>query len=140
MFFYFRYHQRHTVTFEGGEVALDLFIRAKPEYDTKSTAPALFASSSGMLNGKSFQQDQYFSLVYSPLQHHTNRNFAVFFDDPIEEACGLKIIDLDDSQAPPPATVYTVNCDLSEIQQLQVYDDKFEMHLEDSAVAARDNF
>lgn len=105
--------QRHTVTFEGGQIVLDVRITGAVG---ASVMLAAFTSASGTLNGTPFTQKDYWKLVYSADHHHYTRNFAVLFDAPIGGACGLKILNFWGSrfEAPLPE-VYTIKCDLSNI-------------------------
>jgi hypothetical protein len=68
----------------------------------------------GTLDGTAFTQNDYWKLVYSAPHHHFTRNFAVLFDAPINGACGLKVLDIDAYDRALP-TVYTIQCDLSNI-------------------------
>ena len=46
------------------------------------------------------------------------RRFAVLFDDPIGSACGLKVLDFDPYES--TANAYTIECDLSTIEERAV--------------------
>jgi hypothetical protein len=102
--------QRSTVTFQGGQIVLDLRIGTS----MASTEPGAFVGASGTLDGTPFTQTEYYALVYSPTHHHFSRSFAVIFDTPIGGACGLKVLAVDPYNTTLP-TVSTIQCDLSDI-------------------------
>lgn len=60
----------------------------------------------------------YYKLVYSAVHHHFLRRFAVIFDSPIGNACGLKVLDFDAYES--TATAYTIACDLTTIEERAV--------------------
>jgi hypothetical protein len=102
---------RHTVTFQGGQVVLDVRIDGAVGV---SAMPAAFVAAQGTLDGTAFAQTDYWKLVYSAPHHHFVRHFAVFFDAPISGACGLKVIDVDAYDRSLPE-VDTIQCDLTNI-------------------------
>jgi hypothetical protein len=107
----------HTIEFDGGNVILELWLGE----NTTQTAPGIFKHAYGFLDdGGAFDSDDYFQLIYRPTHHHFQRNFAVLFDAPLGKACGLKIEDVDPIDAEPTAVVHTINCDLSNIDELAV--------------------
>jgi hypothetical protein len=111
--------QRHTVTFAGGQIVLDVPITGAVGVTVMLAA---FTSASGTLDGKAFTQTDYWKLVYSADHHHFLRNFAVLFDTPIGDACGLKILKFygtQDALLPLPE-VDTIRCDLTTIAPLAV--------------------
>lgn len=103
---------RHTVSFDGGEVVLDLYIGTS----MASTEPGIFHHASGALDGTSFVQDDYFGLVYRPAHHHFQRNFAVLFDTPIGASCALRVEGIDPYATEPTAVVSTADCDLTVLE------------------------
>lgn len=102
----------HTVTFDGGDVALDLYISD----ETIVTGSAQLVHASGTLDGTAFEVDNFFQLIYRPDHHHYTRHFAVLFDTPIGDACGLRIEEVDAQQGTTTAVVSTAACDLSVIE------------------------
>ena len=112
--------QRHTITFEGGQIVLDVRITGAVGV---SVMLAAFTSASGTLNGTAFTQTDYWKLIYSADHHHFTRNFAVLFDAPIGGACGLKVLNFWGSRVEEPLPdVYTIKCDLSNIAAAAVSD------------------
>jgi hypothetical protein len=107
---------RHTVTFDGGQIVLDLYIGQS----MASTEPGAFVHAEGSFDGQAFDQDDYFALIYRPGHHHFQRNFAVLFDTAIGEVCGLRVEGIDPYATEPTATVSTAGCDLAVIEQLDV--------------------
>lgn len=106
----------HEIVFEGGEMALD--VRIGQSY--ASTEPGAFVSARGTFRGVAFEQNDYFKLVYRPAHHHTERDFAVLFDEPIDGACGIQILTFPaDPQGMAP-TASTVDCALDPIDALAV--------------------
>lgn len=105
--------QRHTVAFQGGQIVLDVRITGQVGV---SVMLAAFTSASGTLNGQAFTQNDYWKLVYSADHHHFIRNFAVLFDAPIGDACGLKVLNFwGNREGAPLPDVYTIKCDLSNL-------------------------
>jgi hypothetical protein len=102
---------RHTVTFDGGQIVLDLRIGQS----MAGTEPGAFVAASGTLDGTAFAQGDYWKLVYSPTHHHFSRSFAVLFDSPVGGACGLKVLGVDPFDELLMPEVYTIDCDLSNI-------------------------
>ena len=82
-----------------------------------STEPAAFVRASGTLDGASFDQKDYWKLIYRPAHHHFQRDFGVFFDAPISGACGLKMVGLDPWEgATTVPDVELVDCDLKTVE------------------------
>ena len=101
----------HYITFEGGEITLELFLGDDPII----TAPGMFRHAAGSLDGQSFDISDFFQLVYRPGHHHMDRHFAVIFDAPIGEVCALLVEDIDTQSGTTTARVSTAACDLSVI-------------------------
>lgn len=102
----------HTVTFDGGDVALDLYLSD----ETIVTGTAQLVHASGTLDGTAFEVDNFFQLIYRPDHHHYNRHFAVIFDAPIGDVCALRIEEIDAQVGTTTAVVSTAACDLSVIE------------------------
>ena len=98
--------QEHEVVFDGGDVRLTV----QMGQSMASTEPAAFVRAEGMLDGVSFDQQEYYKLIYNPEHHHFARDFAVLFDTPIQGACGLKIRNLDPSGQSTKSILSTVDC------------------------------
>jgi hypothetical protein len=99
------------VEFEGGEAELVLNVGQSPA----STEPAMFVRATGTLDGVSFDVTDYWQLVYNPEHHHFQRHFAVVFDEPIGDACGLVVRDVDayySDDYGAPAIIETADCEL----------------------------
>jgi hypothetical protein len=104
---------RHTITFDSEQVALD--VRITGEVSVAEMIGA-FTAASGTLDGTAFTQTDYWDLVYSADHHHFIRNFAVLFDAPIGGACGLKVLNfVGNNPGGSLPEVNTINCDLSNI-------------------------
>jgi hypothetical protein len=98
--------QRHTLTFDGGDVVLDL-----PIGDSfTSTEPAMFVRAAGTLDGVEFVIEDYFDFLYNPEHHYFRRDFLVFFAAPIGEACGLMVTELDPFAPEALQVVSLVDC------------------------------
>jgi hypothetical protein len=109
---------RHELTFDDdGTVVLDLRIGES----IASTEPGAFVRAAGTFRGQSFEQTNYFRLIYNPEHHHFERHFAVLFDEPIDGACGLEISGFSVDEGTPP-TAYTVDCELDHLEALSVTD------------------
>jgi hypothetical protein len=111
------YLDRSTVTFEGGQVEFD--VRFAPLPGGNSESP-VFVTASGTLDSVEFEQTDYYKLVYAATQNQALRSFAVLFDEPIDGACGLKVIDLDSLNGPELPRFYTIECDLSNLAERSV--------------------
>lgn len=77
---------------------------------------AAFLEASGTLGATPFDQTSHWKLAFSAGHHLMTQHFAVLFDEPIDGACGLQV--LDDGAALP--AVATIECDLSVIASLPV--------------------
>ncbi|MFH1464364.1 MAG: hypothetical protein ABIO70_08245 [Pseudomonadota bacterium] len=103
------HREQHTVTFEGGDITLELWIGQS----MASTEPGAFTRASGALDGTTFDLSAYLQLIYNPEHHHFTRHFAVIFDAPIGDACALRVEDVDPWDEGPTARVSTADCDLA---------------------------
>jgi hypothetical protein len=110
------------VLFDGGDLTLDI----RMGVSMAATEPAAFVLATGTLDGQSFEQGDYWKLIYNPTHHHFSRDFAVLFDSPIGNACGLKAAELDPWGDQPPARVHTIACDLTELAERSVSSETFE--------------
>jgi hypothetical protein len=110
--------ERHLVTLEGGVVELTAAIlRGGSGFGTE---PGEFVRASGTFRGVTFDQRDYFKLVYSPEHHHFVRNFAFFFDAPIVGACGLELLNLSPGVSGRPLQAFAVDCQLNRLNELRV--------------------
>jgi hypothetical protein len=103
---------RSTVTFNGGQVVFEVRIATLPGGISESP---MFVKASGTFDSTSFEQRDYWKLVYAATHHQFSRSFAVLFDSPINGACGLKVLTLDPYNGSQLPEVHAVNCDLSSI-------------------------
>ena len=112
--------ERHAVAFDGGEVTLELNIGVSPA----STEPGAFERASGTFEGHAFDQRDYWKLVYSPAHHHFSRTFAVLFEEPIDDVCGLEITGLEPWEDMggdyTPNEVFTLDCNLGRVGERTV--------------------
>lgn len=113
--------ERHAIAFEGGEVELDLRIGDS----VVGTQPARFLGGRGELDGVPFAQADYWSLAYNPTLHHFSRDFALLFDEPIGEACGMTARNVDPWADDPPAVVELVDCDLQVLEERAITGDSW---------------
>ena len=67
----------------------------------------------------------YFKLVDSADHHHFVRDFAVLFDAPIGDACGLKVLSIVPASEELPE-LHTIECDLSNVAERTVIDSVLE--------------
>ncbi len=104
--------QTHTLTFDGGELVLDVRMGAS----AAGTEPAAFVKAAGTIDGTAFVQQDYWKLIYRPAHHHFSRDFAVFFDAPIGGACGVRVLALDPWEGGQLPTLDLVECDLTSIE------------------------
>ncbi len=86
-----------------------------------STEPGAFVRAVGTFAGVSFDQQDYFRLVYRPEHHHFVRNFVVLFAAPIQGACGIEVSNVEPFWGPSDSAVaYTVDCDLNRLDELTI--------------------
>ena len=104
--------ETHVISFEGGEVTLVMDLGL----NTVQTAPGAFISAEGELDGTSFAEDNFFQLIYRPGHHHFSRDFAILFDKPIGDACGLQIVGVVPQEGDMSPTISLVDCDLGELE------------------------
>jgi hypothetical protein len=85
--------------------------------------PRVFTRAAGVHAGQEFEQDDYFKLVHAPDGPHGNwNNFAVLFDEPIEDACGVAFTHLGPDHPELSRSGSLVDCDLAEIRPIQILD------------------
>ncbi|HEY3500102.1 MAG TPA: hypothetical protein VGK73_35675 [Polyangiaceae bacterium] len=106
---------RHEIALEDGELVLDLRIGTS----SASTEPGAFVRASGTFREQSFDQTDYFRLIYNPTHHHFERDFAVLFDAPIDGVCGIEVTDFAASEETPP-NAFAVDCALERLETLGV--------------------
>jgi hypothetical protein len=106
--------QRHLVQFDGGEITLTLRL---PQID--ATVFGLFSQASGMLDGTAFDQQSYWKLAFYSWLHFFFCDFIVLFDDPIGQACGIKIDELLiwGGDLNPERKLELIDCDLNSIEE-----------------------
>jgi hypothetical protein len=110
---------RQLVSLDGGMV--ELAVTFDRGGIGAGTEPATFVAARGMFRGVSFDQRDYFKLVYSPENHHFVQHFAVFFDAPIQGACGLEIVNVSgDSSLRRRMRAWTVDCQLIRLDEIGV--------------------
>lgn len=109
-------HQ-HEVELDTGTILLELRIGQS----FASTEPGAFVRASGSFRGESFDQSDYFKLVYNPEHHHFVRDFAVLFDSPLGGACGVEVSGVDPyAESVENFEAYAIDCDLSRLEPLKV--------------------
>ena len=111
----------HELTFDGGNV--DLFLEKGDS--AESTEPAAFVRAAGTLDNIAFDQNNYFKLIYNPEHHHFSRDFAVLFDTPLGESCGLKFVNLDPWNEEPESEAYRIDCSLNNLSRLTILSEKW---------------
>jgi hypothetical protein len=108
--------QFHHMVLDGGEVHFELRIGQSPA----STEPGAFVRAWGEYGGVDFDQTDYWHLVYNPTHHHFERDFAVFFDEPIDGACGLEVINLEPWDDYTADAAFEVDCELNRLAEVEV--------------------
>jgi hypothetical protein len=106
----------HVVLEAGAEVHFEVRIGMS----MASTEPGAFVRAWGRFGGADFDQRDYWHLVYNPTHHHIERDFAVFFDAPIGDACGLEVVNLEPWDDYAPDQAFVIDCALSRIRELTV--------------------
>jgi hypothetical protein len=113
------------IVFDGGQVTFKLGITGGVGTEEMLS---VFPEASGTLDGPAFSQTNYIKQVYSADHHHFIRTFAVLFDDPVGDACGLKVLEF--AANIPDATlprVSTIDCALSDLEERTVTDASLEL-------------
>lgn len=106
----------HEVSLDGGEVSFEL--RLGDSF--AGTEPGAFVRASGTFAGQTFDQTDYFKLVYHPTHHHFERTFAVLFDEPIDGLCGLEVTALEPFGDDVPDKAFAIDCELNRLQGITV--------------------
>jgi hypothetical protein len=106
----------HAILEAGAEVHFEVRIGMS----MASTEPGAFVRAWGRLGGVDFDQRDYWHLVYNPTHHHFERDFAVLFDSPIGDACGLEVINLEPYDAYMPDQAFVIDCALGRVRELAV--------------------
>ena len=114
--------QRNTITYSGGDIALDLRIGSS----FASTEPGVFYQATGTHQGQSWSQTDYWSLVYNPTHHHFSRDARVWLPQPIGEVCAIEALEFDPWGDAPPTQVRTLACDGTVLEEPSVSEDRFE--------------
>jgi hypothetical protein len=120
--FYFEGRLRRTwrVEHELGMIELD-WATGYWRWDAELGPPVVFKRASGEHLGVSFEQEDYFKLVHYRAHFDSVRNsFAVLFDEPIDQACGIAFRDLGNDQSEYPSSASLVDCDLNEIRPIAI--------------------
>ncbi len=111
--------ETHTIRFEGGEVQVTVAIDRKG--GGLGTEAGEFTRATGTFKGVTFNQADYFKLIYSPEHHHFVRHFGVLFDTPVDGACGLEVVNVGSSASDRRATrVFSVDCRLNRLGELKL--------------------
>jgi hypothetical protein len=112
----FPYYERwrHNVVFEGGELTSDFFAAWGG-----TPSSGLLVRASGTLDGVAFDQTDYWKLVNNHDHHFFGADWAVFFDAPINGACGLRVDDGNPigSMVMYDLAVHTIDCDLQFLEE-----------------------
>lgn len=109
-------HNIHTLSFEGGELRLELSIGT----DNIMTAPSQLLRASGSIDGASFDISDYFRLIYRPGHHHYSRDFAVLLDAPVGDVCAILVEEVDGQPGTDTAVVHVADCALSPLAERAV--------------------
>ena len=96
-------------TFAAGSV--DFSFRAVP--GSVSTGPSGGFRAQGTLDGTAFDVDDYFRIFYAAEHHHFGGEYAVFFDEPIRDACGLRV-----NATFEDRSLRLVDCDLETLETI----------------------
>jgi len=109
-----------TVVFEGGEIHLDMDIYSDLP-DSASTEPSAFVRAFGVFKDQSFDQEDYWKLIYSPAHHHFIQNWAALFDTPIDGACGIAVTGYDPwEQSGALPKVASIDCEFNDLEVFEV--------------------
>jgi hypothetical protein len=109
-----------TVVFAGGEINLDMDIYSDlPE--SASTEPSAFVRAFGVFKNQSFDQNDYWKLIYSPAHHHFVQHWAVLFDKPIDGACGIAVTGYESrGQNVGLPKVASIDCEFNDLEVFEV--------------------
>lgn len=106
----------HVVELEGGEVTFELRLGES----FAGTEPGAFVEARGTYQGEEFVQEDYFKLIYHPSHHHFERAFAVLFDEPRGDVCGIEVSNLEPFGDDVPDQAFTVDCELNRLDEIEV--------------------
>lgn len=84
------------------------------------TEPGAYVRASGSYSGQTFDQTDYFKLIYHPSHHHFERTFVVLFDSPIDGVCGVEVTELERFGDDIPDQAFEVDCQLERLRELPV--------------------
>lgn len=108
--------QRHQLTLDRGELTLTLRIGES----VAATEPGAFVRAHGTLDGAAFDVKDYWQLIYRPTHHHFGRDFAVLFDEPIGDACGIEISGVSPWPDEGTPEAWTIDCALDRLAPLRI--------------------
>jgi hypothetical protein len=103
-------------TFDRGEITVIHDVH----WDVGSAggAPAIFQHGFGELDGIAFDQEDYFKLAHIIAHHNWGGTFLVVFDQPIGQACAIKIQIPSQDGGGPDQGAWTLDCNLDPIDEL----------------------
>jgi hypothetical protein len=119
---YFEGRLRRTwrVEHELGVIELDWAI-GYWRWDLELGPPVVFKRAAGEHLGVSFEQEDYFMLVHHRAHFDSVRNnFAVLFDEPIDQACGINFTNLGNEHPEFPRSASLLDCDLNETRPIEI--------------------
>jgi hypothetical protein len=109
--------RREIVTrFDRGNLTVEYDVYMEVEYGGQG--PAQLRMALGELDGVSFEQRDYARLSHQPAHHNWGGSYLVLFDEPIGQACGIKLHVPSEDGGGPELGAWTVDCDLAVIDEL----------------------
>jgi hypothetical protein len=106
-------------SFQAGWVNLRIRIKDCPGICV-GTMSGIHWQAEGQLDNETFDQQEYYKLVYHPQHHHMLRHFAILFHNSIGGACGLKITGIQPSSTEVDVSVSSIDCQLNPIESFVV--------------------
>ena len=97
-------------TFDAGNVEFSFRAIA----GSVSTGPSGGFRAQGTLDGVDFDVDDYFRIFYAAEHHHFGGQYAVFFDEPIRGACGLRVNNNYEERS-----LSLIDCDLATLETIE---------------------
>jgi hypothetical protein len=103
-------------TFDRGSLTVEADVYSEVAFG--GHAPAILRRVHGELDGVPIDQNDYDRLSHLPAHHNWGGSFLVMFEEPIGQACGIKLDVPSIDGGGPSLGAWTVDCDLAPLAEL----------------------